>query len=114
MESKFIGSTLKHFGKQLPLQHDGKFVGAVGADISLEQIQKQVSEITPFQKGYAVLVSNNGAFVAHPSAERRAKPLGTSAADTLVKTALSSDTAFSASAGCRRPFTIIGLFHLSR
>ncbi len=79
----------------VPILLDGKFVGTVGADISLEQIQKHISEITPFDTGYAVLVSNNGAFVAHPSAERRAKPLGTSAADTLVKTALSNDTAFS-------------------
>ncbi|MFY0577503.1 cache domain-containing protein [Cystobacter fuscus] len=79
----------------VPILLDGKFVGTVGADISLEQIQKHISELTPFGTGYALLVSNNGAFVAHPSAERRAKPLGTSSADTLVKTALSSDSAFS-------------------
>ncbi|WP_395837095.1 methyl-accepting chemotaxis protein [Cystobacter fuscus] len=79
----------------VPILLEGKFVGTVGADISLEQIQKHISELTPFGTGYALLVSNNGAFVAHPSAERRAKPLGTSSADTLVKTALSSDSAFS-------------------
>ncbi|HEX8435120.1 methyl-accepting chemotaxis protein [Archangium sp.] len=80
----------------VPILLDGKFVGTVGADISLEQLQKQISEITPFDTGYALLVSNNGAFVAHPSEERRAKPLGASPADALVKTALSRDTALSA------------------
>jgi methyl-accepting chemotaxis protein len=79
----------------VPILLDGKFVGTVGADISLEQIQKQVSEITAFEKGYALLASNNGSLVAHPSQERRAKQLGDSPAEALVKTALSSDTALS-------------------
>ncbi|OJT18213.1 hypothetical protein BO221_42835 [Archangium sp. Cb G35] len=77
----------------VPIILDGKFAGTVGADISLEQIQKQVSEISAFEKGYALLVSNNGTFVAHPSQERRAKQLDDSPAEALVKTALSSDTA---------------------
>jgi methyl-accepting chemotaxis protein len=80
----------------VPIVIDGKVVGVVGADLSLEQIQKQVSEIAPFGTGYAVLVSNNGMFVAHPSAERRAKQLDTSPAEALMKTALSSDSALSA------------------
>jgi methyl-accepting chemotaxis protein len=79
----------------VPIVLDGKFVGTVGADISLEQIQKLVSEITPFETGYALLVSNNGAFVAHPSQERRAKQLDASPAEALVKTALSRTTALS-------------------
>jgi len=79
----------------VPILLDGKFVGTVGSDISLEQIQKQVSEITAFEKGYALLVANNGTLVTHPSKERRAKQLGDSPAEALVKTALSSDTALS-------------------
>ena len=79
----------------VPILLDGKFVGTVGGDISLEQIQKQVSEISAFEKGYALLVSNNGTLVAHPSQERRAKQLSDSPAEALVKTALSSDTALS-------------------
>ncbi|WNG42744.1 methyl-accepting chemotaxis protein [Archangium minus] len=77
----------------VPILLNGKVVGVVGVDLSLDQIQKQVSEITPFETGYAVLVSNNGTFVAHPSAERRGKQLGTSPAEDLVKTALSSVSA---------------------
>jgi len=79
----------------VPIVLDGKFVGTVGADLSLEQIQKLVSEITPFETGYAMLVSNNGSFVAHPSQERRAKQLDASPAEALVKTALSRTTALS-------------------
>ena len=79
----------------VPILLDGKFVGTIGADISLEQIQKQVSEISAFEKGYAMLVSNNGTLVAHPSQERRAKQLDGSSAEALVKNALSSNTALS-------------------
>ncbi len=79
----------------VPILIDGKFVGTVGADISLEQIQKLVSEVAPFETGYALLVSNNGTFVAHPSETRRAKQLDTSPAEALVKTALSRITALS-------------------
>ena len=79
----------------VPILLDGKFVGTVGADISLAQIQAQVSEITAFEKGYALLVSNNGTLVTHPSQERRAKLLGDSPAEALVKTALARNIAHS-------------------
>ncbi|MFY0564566.1 methyl-accepting chemotaxis protein [Archangium lansingense] len=79
----------------VPILLDGRFVGAVGADLSLEQIQEQVSEITPLGTGFALLVSNNGTFVAHPSEERRAQQLGASPAEALMKTALASDSALS-------------------
>ncbi|WP_146209554.1 methyl-accepting chemotaxis protein [Vitiosangium sp. GDMCC 1.1324] len=80
----------------VPIVIDGRVVGVLGADLSLEQVQKQVSEIAPFDTGYAVLVSNNGTFVAHPSEERRAKQLGSSPAEDLVRSALSHDGALSA------------------
>ncbi|WP_257458942.1 methyl-accepting chemotaxis protein [Archangium lipolyticum] len=80
----------------VPILLEGKVIGVVGADLALEQVQKQVSEITPFDTGYAVLVSNNSTFVAHPSAARRGKQLGTSPAENLMKTALSSEGALTA------------------
>ncbi|UQA59841.1 methyl-accepting chemotaxis protein [Polyangium aurulentum] len=79
----------------VPILLDGKFVGTVGADISLEHIQKRVSEIIAFEKGYALLVSNNGTLVTHPSQERRAKQLDGSPAEALVRSALSSDAPLS-------------------
>ncbi|WP_395836961.1 methyl-accepting chemotaxis protein [Cystobacter fuscus] len=88
----------------VPILLEGRVIGVVGADLSLEQVQKQVSEITPFDTGYAVLASNNGTFVAHPSAERRGNQLGTSPAEELVKTALSSDSVRTA----RVPSEVLG------
>ncbi|WNG50547.1 methyl-accepting chemotaxis protein [Archangium minus] len=90
------GKSMMLTGIAVPIQVEGRAVGVIGADLSLEQIQKQVSALTPFDTGYAVLVSNDGTFVTHPSAERRGKPLGTSPAEALVKTALSKNSVFSA------------------
>ncbi|QRO02031.1 methyl-accepting chemotaxis protein [Archangium violaceum] len=80
----------------VPILLDGKVIGVVGADLSLDQVQNQISEITPFDTGYAVLVSNNGTFVATPSAARRGKQLGTSPAENLIKDSLSSASALTA------------------
>jgi methyl-accepting chemotaxis protein len=80
----------------VPIMLEGKFLGVVGTDISLEQIQQEVARIRPFDTGYAVLISNNGAHVSHPSADRLGKPIGDSPADNLMKTALSSPGVVSA------------------
>jgi methyl-accepting chemotaxis protein len=50
----------------VPLYQNGKFIGAVGADISLDKISKEVSKIKIHDNGYAYLVTNKGTFVAHP------------------------------------------------
>ena len=44
----------------------GKFIGVVGIDISLDELCNQVRTIKPFQTGYGWILSNNGMFVAHP------------------------------------------------
>ena len=46
-----------------------QFMGVTAVDISLEQIQKIVSAIKPFDGGYAYLVSHQGIFVSHPNRE---------------------------------------------
>ncbi|WP_224249364.1 methyl-accepting chemotaxis protein [Hyalangium gracile] len=74
----------------VPILINGKFHGVVGADLTLDQIQEEVAKIRPFETGHAVLVSHNAAFVSHPSAELRGKPLGTSPAEELVRSTLSS------------------------
>jgi methyl-accepting chemotaxis protein len=73
----------------VPLIVDGKFQGVLGVDLSLEQIQQAVSKIHPFETGHALLISNNASFVSHPLAERLGKPIGTSPAEALMKSALS-------------------------
>jgi len=48
-----------------PIQENGKFIGVVGADISLERYQKLISEIEDFKTSKAFLLSNQGAFIGH-------------------------------------------------
>jgi len=45
------------------------FAGVVTADISLQWIQELFAGITLYKTGYAILLSRNGAFIAHPSKE---------------------------------------------
>jgi len=52
-----------------PMYHDGKFVGVVGIDISLDSIVKRVSKISIFDNGFAYLISNEGTVIAHPNSE---------------------------------------------
>ncbi|MHB8771052.1 MAG: SpoIIE family protein phosphatase [Syntrophales bacterium] len=45
------------------------FTGIVTADISLEWLVEIVSRLSPYQSGYAFLISQSGAFVTHPDRE---------------------------------------------
>jgi methyl-accepting chemotaxis protein len=76
----------------VPILVDGKFLGVLGADLSLEQIQQDVSKIHPFETGQAFLISNKATFVSHPSAEQRGKPIGASPAEALMKATLPGTT----------------------
>ncbi|MGC8864223.1 MAG: response regulator [Bacteroidales bacterium] len=50
-----------------PIIKDGKFLGVVGVDASLEVLQEKFRNIHPMEDGMVFLISNNGVFVAHPS-----------------------------------------------
>jgi methyl-accepting chemotaxis protein len=80
----------------VPILHGGKFLGVAGVDLSLEQIEREVSKIRPFETGQAFLVSNNAAFVSHPDEALRGKPIGHSPAEAVMRTALSSASVTSA------------------
>jgi sigma-B regulation protein RsbU (phosphoserine phosphatase) len=43
-----------------------RFWGVVTADISLNWLVEMISKITPYQSGYAFLISQSGVFVTHP------------------------------------------------
>lgn len=45
---------------------DGKYLGQTGIDLSLENIQKMIQSINPFESSVAYLVSANNKIVAHP------------------------------------------------
>ncbi|MBF8984588.1 methyl-accepting chemotaxis protein [Lutibacter sp. B2] len=60
----------------VPIMNDGKFLGVVGIDISLDTFQKMISEIKPFETGYAALISNNGIYVGHKDLDHIGKDIG--------------------------------------
>lgn len=53
-----------------PILRDGGFVGLAGVDISLEQMDREVSEIKVFDTGYAILASEAGRLISFPDKTR--------------------------------------------
>ncbi len=49
-----------------PFYKDGQLVGVVGMDIQLSRILSAVKEISPYDNGYAYLLSRTGAELYHP------------------------------------------------
>lgn len=51
----------------VPMKYQGKFIGIVGIDFTLDAFQKMVNGIRPMETGYAFIASNKGYCVAHPN-----------------------------------------------
>lgn len=49
-----------------PMIVNGKFIGIVAMDITLNHFQQLMSDIKPFEGSYATLISNGGIIVGHP------------------------------------------------
>lgn len=49
-----------------PMKKNGRFIGIVGIDFTLESIQNMVNKIKPMVNGYAMISSNKGFCVAGP------------------------------------------------
>jgi len=49
-----------------PLVENGKYIGVVSYDITLEQIQNIIEEIKPYPGSYAFIISTQGAIAGHP------------------------------------------------
>jgi PAS domain S-box-containing protein len=58
-----------------PIQIDGKYLGLIGFDISLESLQDVVSKIEPVEGSYAFLVSEKAVVAAHRNRELINTPL---------------------------------------
>ncbi len=58
-----------------PIIRDGKFLGAVGVDLALNDIQARVSAVHPYESGYAMLFSPDGTVLAAPDSGLIGKPL---------------------------------------
>jgi len=54
----------------------GEVYGVTGIDLSMEYFQEMVGKIQPYPNSYSCLMSNNGAFVAHPSPDAVGKIIG--------------------------------------
>jgi methyl-accepting chemotaxis protein len=51
----------------IPIINDGKFIGSFGIDILLQDLDNELSEVHPYEKGYLMLFSNTGVVVSHPN-----------------------------------------------
>jgi methyl-accepting chemotaxis protein len=56
-----------------PIQKDGKFIGILGIDISLDNMKAIVSEIEPFEGSVSYILSRNHSVVAHNDAKKIGK-----------------------------------------
>ncbi len=59
---KFLMTSLN-----FPMIEQGKYVGIVAMDITLDRFQDLVEKIRPFKGSYAFMVSNEGAIAGHPN-----------------------------------------------
>ncbi|MBD3409550.1 MAG: HAMP domain-containing protein, partial [Ignavibacteriales bacterium] len=60
------GDSVLMISHVFPLLENGVFEGIVGADVSIDYMYDLVKDVKPFGEGYAAVVSEGGAFVAHP------------------------------------------------
>ncbi len=59
----------------VPVFAGGKPVGVAGVDLVLASFNERIASFKPYDDGYAFLVSNGGAIIAHPDGKLVAKPL---------------------------------------
>jgi hypothetical protein len=69
-EYEISGKTVLITSFMTPMQHNGKFLGILGADYTLSQLQESLGKNKPFGTGYYALLSNNATYVTHPDAKR--------------------------------------------
>jgi methyl-accepting chemotaxis protein len=69
-----------------PILHNGRAVGIVAADISLENMNEIVGALSPYEVGYAALFSNNSTVVSHPDKALIGKQLSGDKNSEIVET----------------------------
>jgi methyl-accepting chemotaxis protein len=58
-----------------PIFENGKYLGAVGVDFSLESFNKKTSEIKLFDSGYGTIIDSYGKIISHPNVQNLGKSL---------------------------------------
>ncbi len=103
--SEVAGQTLMATYSQ-PLYADDAdkpvFVGVAAADVQLDWLNSMIKNISILKTGYALLISKNGAFIAHPNQDRvliesffdRAESIGSEAMRNLGRDMISGGEAF--------------------
>ncbi|MEF2229512.1 MAG: methyl-accepting chemotaxis protein [Pseudodesulfovibrio sp.] len=74
----------------MPVKKNGQNIGVVGVDFYLNDLQKTVNAIKPFETGYAFLLTTAGTVVAHPDENKMGKSvadlLGSAIRETTLRT----------------------------
>ena len=60
----------------VPIMLDGKVLGVVGADISMDKIQAELATLHPYDTGYVMLFNGEGLVVAAPDKKLIGQPIG--------------------------------------
>jgi len=68
-----------------PIMVQGRFVGVAGVDVPLEKLQEKISQIKPFETGFANLISNNGIYVANNNKDKIGKEIEDANAKAAIK-----------------------------
>ncbi|BAU76283.1 Methyl-accepting chemotaxis protein I (serine chemoreceptor protein) [Metapseudomonas furukawaii] len=76
-EYRVAGNSVLMTSFMTPMLAGGRFLGILGADYSLQQLQERLSQLKPFGNGHYALLSNASHFVTHPDGQR----LGTLASE---------------------------------
>ncbi|WP_430765385.1 cache domain-containing protein [Pseudomonas citronellolis] len=69
-EYTVAGSTVLMTSFMSPMYHQGRFLGILGADYTLQQLQETLGRLTPMGNGHYQLLSNAGTWVTHRDAAR--------------------------------------------
>lgn len=61
VKKSFYGTSIS-----IPLIDEGEFLGAIGIDIDIDQLQIELSKTRPYKSGYLTLITSKGKIVNHP------------------------------------------------
>ena len=64
------GKTVRMTSLMVVLKNRGAFMGTLGADFALDSLQAELADQRPFGVGRFALISTQGAYVAHPDAQK--------------------------------------------
>lgn len=60
------GEQVLYLSVVAPVKHNGKVLGVVGIDISLDYVQELIQSFTFYETGIGALISNEGKIISHP------------------------------------------------